>query len=81
MLGISTSFYVFKTPKHSNSNRIIAWKSKELSEEVIKPPATSVNNIATGIIFSGTKIKKDRKKLLIINRKSIHCLLNKFMII
>lgn len=39
------------------SNRILAQKSKGLTEESIKPPATLDNNLVLGIIFNNTKIQ------------------------
>ena len=38
------SVYMFK--KVAESYHILAWKSKELSDEIIKPPAASNNSLA-----------------------------------
>ena len=43
----------FKAP--TNSNCILAWKSKHLSGEMFKPPGTSDNILVLGMIFSGAK--------------------------
>ena len=39
------------------NSRVIAWNSKGLSEETVKPPATSDNNLGPRMDFSGTKIQ------------------------
>ena len=48
------SYKCFTSPSDSNKN--LAWKSKELLEESIKVHAASSNSLATGIIFDNTKI-------------------------
>ena len=30
----------------ANGNKITVWKSKELSDEIVKPPAASINSTA-----------------------------------
>lgn len=47
-------FNHFTTP--TASNRILAWKSRVLSEGSIKPPAAADNSLAPGTIFNNTKI-------------------------
>ena len=43
--------------KISNTNHILEWKSKELSDEVIKPLATSDNGLAPPLSYFGTKTR------------------------
>ena len=41
----------------TNTNHISSWKSKELSDESIKPPITSDNSLAPAINNYGNKIR------------------------
>ena len=41
--------------KISNTSHISEWKSKGLSDKVIKPPATSDNSLAPALSYFGTK--------------------------
>ena len=45
----------FKTV--TNTNYVSLWKSKGLSAESIKPPATSDNNLTPELNYYGTKTK------------------------
>ena len=40
-----------------NTNQISEWKSKGLSDEIIKPPATSNNSLAPALNYVGTKTR------------------------
>ena len=55
------NYFVFqpinKYFKISNSDHISEWKSKRLSDEVIKPPATSDNSLAQALNYVGNKIR------------------------
>ena len=44
--------------KSSNPNHISEWKSKGFSDEVIKPPATADNNLASTLNYVCKKIRK-----------------------
>ena len=55
--------------KIGNTDHISSWKSKGLSDESIKPPATSNNNLApllnyigikTRVKFDGSCLKQDK---------------------
>ena len=39
--------------KTGNTESISSWKSKGLSDEIIKPPSTSYNNIAPTLKYTG----------------------------
>ena len=43
--------------KIRDTNHISEWKSKGLSDEVIKPPATSDNSLASALNYVGNKIR------------------------
>ena len=43
--------------KISNTDHISEWKPKRLSDEVIKLPATTYNNLALALISLGNKIR------------------------
>ena len=43
--------------KNANSENILAWKSKGLSDESIKPPVASNNNLARSLNYIHTKIR------------------------
>ena len=43
--------------KIGNTDHISSWKSKELSDESIKPPATSNNNLAPSLNYIGIKTR------------------------
>ena len=70
LFSISANAQIFPK-KISNTNEISKRKSKELSDEVIKPPATSDNGIApelrdygtkTRVKFDGSCLKQDKIK-------------------
>ena len=42
--------------KIANSNHILAWKSKGLADESIKPPTASNNSLATALNYFSTKL-------------------------
>ena len=43
--------------KIANSNHFSMWKLKVLSDESIKPPATSNNSLAPALNYSNTKLR------------------------
>ena len=43
--------------KISNTDHVSEWKSKGLSDEIIKPPATDENSLAPALKIVGNKIK------------------------
>ena len=51
--------------KTGNTGRISEWKSKRLSDEIIKPPNTSDNSLAPALRYTGnkTRVKFDRSCL------------------
>ena len=51
--------------KIGNTDHISSWKSKGLSDESIKPPATSNNNLAPSLNYIGikTRVKFDASYL------------------
>ena len=55
--------------KIGSTEHISKWKSKGLSSEIIKPPATSDNNLCPALSYFGTKT---RVKFTIINNKIIN---------
>ena len=38
-------------------DRVLSWRSKEISNESIKPPTTSNNSLNPGLSYNDTKIK------------------------
>ena len=52
---IIESFKYFKVI--SSTNYISSWKSKGLSKETIKPPATSDNSLNPNVSYNGTKAR------------------------
>ena len=65
-----------------NTDYISEWKSKGLSDEIIKPPSTKNNSLAPALSYFRTKtrVKFNGSGLTISwnNSKHIHCLLIKF---
>ena len=69
----------------------LVYKSKELSDESIKPPATSDNSLSAGTLFSGTKLllkfdgsclKQEKSNFYSLNyNKCLYCLWNKSIVI
>ena len=43
--------------KISNTDRILVWKSKGLSDESVKPPATSNNSLVPALSYVGIKTR------------------------
>ena len=44
--------------KIGNADHILSWKSKGLSDEIIKPPTTSDNSLAPALIYIGHKTRE-----------------------
>ena len=69
--------------KIGNTKYILAWKTKGLSGESIKPPTTSNNSHSPSLDYIGTKtrikfggscLKQDKITFTHKNSKYIHCL-------
>ena len=43
--------------RYDSGDHISSWKSKELTDKKIKPPATSNNSLALSLSYIGTKIR------------------------
>ena len=43
--------------KIGNTGYISEWKSKGLSDEIIKPPSTSNNSLSPGLSYTGNEIR------------------------
>ena len=52
-----SSQFTYNLKKIGNSNHIIAWKSKGLSDESIKLPATSDNSFASSLDYISIKTR------------------------
>ena len=58
-----------------STDHILEWKSKGLSEEVIKPPTTSNNRLVPKLSYFGSKAKAKFNYIYSwSNSKYIHCL-------
>ena len=66
-----------------NTECISSWKSKGLSDEIIKPPNTSDNSLApalsyiankTRVKFDGSCLKQDKIRFTHGKSKYLHCL-------
>ena len=55
-LVFQTVYRYFKTVSANDSN-ILSWKSKELSDESIKPPSTSNKMLNLSVNYAGTKAR------------------------
>ena len=72
--------------KIANTDHISLWKSKRLSDEIIKPAATSYNSLGpalsyfgnkTRVTFDGSCLKRDR--IAFTHWKTKHCFWNEFV--
>ena len=61
--------------KISNPDHISEWKSKGLSVEVIKLPATTDNNLASTLNYVCKKIKKKNLMKVVGNKKKLHIIM------
>ena len=66
-----------------NTDYVLSWKSKGLSDETIKSPSTSDNSLApslsyydtkTRVNFTGSWLKQDKLTYIHNNSKCLHCL-------
>ena len=56
----------------TNTDYVSLWKSKELSAESIKPPATSDNSLTPALSYYGTKTRRKFSRILLKQSKISH---------
>ena len=60
-LVFQTTYRYFKTVSNNDAN-ILSWKSKGLSDEIIKPPSRSNNMLNPSLNYIGIKVRVEFKE-------------------